>query len=236
MSRKKPAEKPPEPPPPEPPAAPPARTKLSRGQFQERLRDVADLMKVGYDDARIVWACRTKWGVGRATARRYQELVRLRWAREEERERPHRKAQLIRSVQHQIVALSQRISALEPREDVTEVHPAQRGNPKRVVTRRGTSAAEVERIRARYHALIERNLSFLADLTGAREPIKVEVEAAEAKAVLGVLAELTPERLRAMRERQRETQELAEKARVLLRLPGGAEVVERRGPVLSDPG
>jgi hypothetical protein len=207
--------------------------KVSRTVLRERLKTVENLLKVGYDEGEVARSCDEQWRIGPRKARRYVELVRQRWAREEERDRPFWKARLIRATQRQLMLLSARLQAVQERPD--EVVTTTEGKRRTTVMKRGMSLGEVERERVRIQAQISKAHSFLADLTGAREPLKIEVGVAEANAIGGVLAELTPQRIAALREHQRQQGELAQQARVLLRLPGGTEVVERPTTVLRDP-
>jgi hypothetical protein len=187
----------------------------SRAELRLRLQTVRNMMVGQYSVAVIVQYCRNTWGVKTSTAKTYVRRVHQRLAREGDLEQPFHKQKIILTTQRQLQTL---LSANDRM--LTEVADKK------------TSAAQRkwnQIIVSRNNQAIVRTLVTLADLTGAREPLKVEVGFAQARALDGVLQELSPEKLERLRANYAQDRELAQKARaqearVLLRLDDGTEV------------
>ncbi len=167
-----------------------------KAELRFRLLSVERMLLRPTAQTAIVEYARSTWGIGRNQTLRLIERVYDRWTVEGERDRPRVKEAQVRRLRQMLGRIHDTYDQSKPDRWLRNV----------------ASAVAVERL--------------LADVQGTREPVKIEHDFSRLQAVDGAVASLSPEKFAAAVAEYRREKELASRARVLLKLGDGTEVLQ----------
>ncbi|GAC1475701.1 MAG: hypothetical protein PVSMB8_00650 [Vulcanimicrobiaceae bacterium] len=153
--------------------------RYTKVETREHLIDVEDMIVRYFAERQIVEAMRKKWGTGIGRTRQLMKRVYDKWAIEDAEKQPQYKAQQLRAVEMHI---------------------------RRAMGRRDKTGKIIEKPN---ESAIARYEELQARIKGTEAPIRIDITAVVAQALVPVIGNLTNEQIeRAMRE-QEELEELA---------------------------
>jgi hypothetical protein len=150
------------------------------------------------------------WAISRKLAGKLIERAYARLSADMDRDRPVWKAEHIARL----------------KEELRELHTGERVQVG--FEGEGKERRAVYRVRKNWNAIL-RLENLLAEITGTKEPFKIDVGGAEREAVARIVAEMPPAAFETVVQHYLETVRLAGRAREILRLPDGSSVEQLPG-------